>query len=348
MPLFGPPDVNKLSANRDLNGLSKALTYPKDARVRKNAAEGLGKLGDPAAVPALIAALGDRDADVRMEAAVALGRIKDPAAVGALIAAVQDSAPQVRGCAVAALGTWRFPSAVAALIAALRDSDANVVDNAISALGRIGNRSAAEPLVAMLAEERTRTAVVLALGHIRDRRVIDPIRAAYGTSRIPHVVSIELAKMGDPRSVGDLARDLKEKPTDETIEVLEKLRDPGALPALLELAGSEGTHARRALAAAHHLNPELDPGKFNLVSCWAMIYTNVYTLQEHNLTRAEYDRFVADKKVQLPQTYEHSGHAAGCRACENLIKEYLKKLLPRLGRMPVGYELGDGYRNTVS
>ena len=31
MGLFGPPDVNKLSAGRDLNDLAKALTYPKDA-----------------------------------------------------------------------------------------------------------------------------------------------------------------------------------------------------------------------------------------------------------------------------------------------------------------------------
>jgi hypothetical protein len=49
MPLSGPPDVNKLSTNRDVSGLSKALIYPKDARLRKSAAEGLGRIGDRAA-----------------------------------------------------------------------------------------------------------------------------------------------------------------------------------------------------------------------------------------------------------------------------------------------------------
>jgi HEAT repeat protein len=55
------------------------------------AAEALGKLGDPQAIPALIKALGDSDWDVRCAAAEALGKIGDPQAVPALIQALGDS-----------------------------------------------------------------------------------------------------------------------------------------------------------------------------------------------------------------------------------------------------------------
>jgi hypothetical protein len=38
MSLFGPPNVEKMKANRDVEGLVKALGYQKDTNVRKEAA----------------------------------------------------------------------------------------------------------------------------------------------------------------------------------------------------------------------------------------------------------------------------------------------------------------------
>jgi len=49
--------------------------------IRWQAAESLGRLGDPAAVDALIDALWDDEAPVRIKAAWALGRIGDPRAL---------------------------------------------------------------------------------------------------------------------------------------------------------------------------------------------------------------------------------------------------------------------------
>lgn len=56
---FGPSDVKKMKAYRDVEGLVQAL----------------GELGDARAVEPLIAALGDKDACVRQAAVWALGKI---------------------------------------------------------------------------------------------------------------------------------------------------------------------------------------------------------------------------------------------------------------------------------
>lgn len=50
MPLFGPPDVQKMKAKRDVNGLIKALSTKNSAQIRKEAAEGLGEIGDALAL----------------------------------------------------------------------------------------------------------------------------------------------------------------------------------------------------------------------------------------------------------------------------------------------------------
>jgi HEAT repeat protein len=80
MPLFGgPPDVGMLLARRDVKGLIKALRYRRSAVVRRDAARGLGHLGDARAVKRLIAALRDVDPEVQAAAVEALGHLGEPA-----------------------------------------------------------------------------------------------------------------------------------------------------------------------------------------------------------------------------------------------------------------------------
>ena len=38
MPLFGPPDIEKLKTRRDVQGLIKALEYKKDITISQQAA----------------------------------------------------------------------------------------------------------------------------------------------------------------------------------------------------------------------------------------------------------------------------------------------------------------------
>lgn len=76
MPLFGAPNLTKLTARRDVEGLVKALGNPS---VCEGAASALGQLGDARAVEPLTAALGDESWSMRRAAAEALGRLRDAA-----------------------------------------------------------------------------------------------------------------------------------------------------------------------------------------------------------------------------------------------------------------------------
>ncbi|WP_292490015.1 HEAT repeat domain-containing protein [Methanoculleus sp. 10] len=73
---------------------------------RMAAAEALAALG-PAALPALLSALGDPDPRLRMWAAYTLGVLGDPGAVPALIAALDDDDVGVVKWAAAALQSIR-------------------------------------------------------------------------------------------------------------------------------------------------------------------------------------------------------------------------------------------------
>ena len=138
MPLFGPPNVDRLKARGDDLGLIKALEYQKNWRVRRDAAVALGQIGDASAVAPLMSALKSPAVDVRKSAAEALGQIGDRGAAEPLIAALKDASWSVRRAAADALGQIRDPSAIEGLRAALEDHDSNVRRAATDALGALG------------------------------------------------------------------------------------------------------------------------------------------------------------------------------------------------------------------
>jgi HEAT repeat protein len=109
MPLFGPPNIEKLKARRKTGRLSAALQYedgdPREqARIRAQAARALGEIGEPETVQPLLGALDDESGLVRCSAARALGAIGDDRAAEPLITALQDRDGAVRREAVRALG----------------------------------------------------------------------------------------------------------------------------------------------------------------------------------------------------------------------------------------------------
>ena len=69
----------------------------------ERAASLLGRIRDPDAMPALIAALENPRPEVRLQATAALGALRDPAAVEPLLRAAHDSDPDVRAEASHAL-----------------------------------------------------------------------------------------------------------------------------------------------------------------------------------------------------------------------------------------------------
>jgi HEAT repeat protein len=116
-----------------------------DPAVRLAAADALWRLRSPAAVPALLQAVGDPDAGVRVKVFGALGgfgRGSNAAEVGAaLVAGTRDASPAVREQAAQGLATLGPPYArwIEALAPLLDDPDAGVRAAAESTLDRKGD-----------------------------------------------------------------------------------------------------------------------------------------------------------------------------------------------------------------
>ena len=152
MGLFGPPNVEKMKAKRDVKGLIKALSYKKyqataglreseGREVRQEAAWALAQLGDARAVGPLIATLKDNDSERNVLAEVAGGLVKiGVPAVEPLIAALKDGDANMHAWAARVLGKIGDARAVEPLIAALKDSEAHVRESAAKALEKMGWR----------------------------------------------------------------------------------------------------------------------------------------------------------------------------------------------------------------
>ncbi len=87
---------------------------------RSWAARALAYVGDAAAGPALVAALGDEHWRVRMTAAQTVGRLGLAGVTGALVPALADAHPRVRAAAALALARVGTGEALEALAAAER------------------------------------------------------------------------------------------------------------------------------------------------------------------------------------------------------------------------------------
>ena len=155
MPLFGPPDVDKLGDRGDVPGLIGALSYKKDSSVRAAAAEELMRVGfyDSSSVEPLIAALTDADWNVRRAAAVTLGMKRASSAARPLVLLLRDSDSDVRQAAANALGGIRDIRSVAPLIAALDDQNDGVRKGAAWSLGLIKDPRGTEALVKALKDK---------------------------------------------------------------------------------------------------------------------------------------------------------------------------------------------------
>jgi HEAT repeat protein len=158
MPIFGPPDVEKLKTKRDVNGLIKALNHPlinHTCHLNLEAAKALGQLGDPLAVQPLIDNLQRSGFDVMREAAaIALGLIGDAQATQALIRATKDTSPKVRKAAAQALGKIGSTLATEVLINALQDKFPEVQEQALQAIREIGDVRAIKPLAAVYGDSK--------------------------------------------------------------------------------------------------------------------------------------------------------------------------------------------------
>jgi HEAT repeat protein len=151
-------DSEKPEAKRDPELLKETLALfeeskSDDPRVRRYLALALGRLRDPAAVPALLGVVrspqADPDGETVVHAVLALGVIGDPQAVPDLVSLAAHEDAGLRKVALHALRTFDREDARSALRRALADPVADVRWNAALGLARWRD-PAATPVVAQM------------------------------------------------------------------------------------------------------------------------------------------------------------------------------------------------------
>jgi HEAT repeat protein len=202
---FGPPDVDKLQAKGDVNGLIRALGYNRDrpgsSYVHREAARALGEIGDPRAAAPLATMLPDcLDGDVRDAVEQALVKLGAPSVqpLCQLLTTSRDDTGFTHRAAVRALGEIGEKGAVDALCAALKSRHAEVRQTAAAALGKIKEKSAVKHLSAALKDSKrdVRLAVIRALGNIGGTGAIKPLVSALQDEEVSYAVIDPLEQLG--------------------------------------------------------------------------------------------------------------------------------------------------------
>jgi HEAT repeat protein len=274
MPLFGPPNIEKMKANRDKDGLVKALEYKKDSQVRCEAALALGWIHE---IDPLIPLLQDEDPDMRAAASEALEKIRDwhisiidknftpgtfflsdlqklekngVPAVEPLIQTLGRTEGRDRKSILAVLAALKDARAVDAILALLKDSDAAIRLSAIQTLEKIGDLRAADPLVCMLVTRdlNIRRAIIQALDTFGWSPSPDQMGAIYLVGKRHWK---ECLKIGAPAMV-PLLEALQDKGAIHTgaIEVLGEIGDARAVEPLLQLLKVDSLKVRLATITA--------------------------------------------------------------------------------------------------
>lgn len=121
MSLFGPPDIEKLRAKNNIDGLIKALNFTKDSSIPPKAIFALGATKNPRAVDALITVMAQDDPNLRAFAIEELGGMEDLRAFQPILHALDDKNLYVKTQAAKALGELGDKGAINALVSILDD-----------------------------------------------------------------------------------------------------------------------------------------------------------------------------------------------------------------------------------
>jgi cyclophilin family peptidyl-prolyl cis-trans isomerase/HEAT repeat protein len=193
----------------------------------------------------LPALLGDAEARVRRRAALAIGRVRLPEGIAPLTTLFQSEAdPEVRQMAVFALGLIGDAAAAPILLTALTDSDPMIQGRAAEALGQIAHKAAAQPIATMVA------------AHVNSGALngLNPDDMSY--PKAPAVEAIRLGafalvRLGSYDGLASAFLDPAGKPRSRWWPIayaFQRVNDPRAVGALLDLFGGEG-QLSRAFAA---------------------------------------------------------------------------------------------------
>jgi HEAT repeat protein len=248
-----------------VNWYTRSYTGSKDENKQLAAVKALGSLHDPAAIPTLVLALGNKSDEVVKCAAESLGNL-GPCALDPILAALDNG----NGRAALALGKLG-ECAVEPLLAELANPKSRVRGSIASALGELGDIRAIEPLARAMHEEakgasehNVHIAATKALGKIRSPRAADiliaevdsPAGGSLGASGMREHAARALGDQGDARAIEALIRALGTGGAggrwvrSAAAESLGKLGDARALDPLLDLLVDDQDGPRRSAAAA--------------------------------------------------------------------------------------------------
>jgi len=168
-----PEEKTPQEVQKYINQLSPGARL--DEWERTNAAERLGELGHPAAVPKLSEALKETNSmRLKIKAAEALGKIKDPAAVPVLIEKLYDFFETAGAKAAEALGNIADERAIPHLVNVLHPVHIERATNAKEALVKIGRA-----LQDRKATSKQGKALKLVTPHLRENDAAKVIEKAY-------------------------------------------------------------------------------------------------------------------------------------------------------------------------
>ena len=196
-------------------------------------------LPPPSSSPDLAVLIRDADARVRRRAALAIGRIRSAAGVSLLVPALTDADPDVRGMAAFALGLIGDQSAEAALAPLLADPSPRVRGRAAEALGLTGATGSATAIGQMVAAYAT-SAPLTAMPPDDETDPAAPEAEAFKLG----LFALVRLKAYDPMAAAVLASGQPVTAWWPVAYALQRVEDPRAAPALLQLLGSNGRYTR--------------------------------------------------------------------------------------------------------
>ena len=212
-------------------------------RVRFEVVRLLGRLRNPEAAPALIAALEDKSAMVAAVAAWSLGELQVPQAVEPMLRYAGEASKEVRKEVVRALGRCYSDSlepavkdsAYRVVFRALKDPTPRVRVNALLGIREFGYRGAAEEVIRMTRDPsaKVRHVAVQALGQLASGRA--PRARPISARTRENVVEALIASLEEPMQT------IRTK----AIRSLEMIGAPRAAPHLRPLAESGTAEDRR-------------------------------------------------------------------------------------------------------
>ncbi|MEK6700428.1 MAG: HEAT repeat domain-containing protein [Nitrospirota bacterium] len=259
-----------------------------NALVRRAIAKVLGETVSREAEAALIGLLADENGHVRSAAAEALGRLGSRKAVEPLLRLLEDEYESVQESAIHALADIGDDSVLDGLVKEFTAHAASLRKNIVLVVGRFSTEKAADALTFALKDEEpeVRKAVVQAFGHLGGVRAVRPLLLAItdddpeirmlaadalGKTNVPEAAEALLPLLEDDdlwvraaaaRGLGRIGGEKIGKTLAgyldraegifllALVDVLGKLREERALPALLKLADHQDPEVRKTVLTA--------------------------------------------------------------------------------------------------